>query len=56
MKKLIFIVSVILLTAQFAFSAVRTVVYIQKETVTGQFIFIKGGHDAALVPTPYVSK
>ncbi len=34
---------------------VRTVVYMYKETVTGQDIFIKGGHDAGLVPGSYPS-
>ncbi len=32
---------------------VRTVVFMYKETVTGQDIFIKGGHDAGLVPSVY---
>lgn len=30
---------------------IRTVIFMQKETVTGQDIFVKGGHDAGLVPT-----
>ncbi|OHD10461.1 MAG: hypothetical protein A2086_11780 [Spirochaetes bacterium GWD1_27_9] len=34
---------------------VRTVVFMQKETVSGQDIFVKGGHDAGLVPTYYPS-
>ncbi|HOJ63098.1 MAG TPA: isoamylase [Spirochaetota bacterium] len=34
---------------------VRTVVFMYKETVTGQDIFIKGGHDAGLVPSVYPS-
>ncbi len=34
---------------------VRTVVYMYKETVTGQDIFIKGGHDEGLVPSVYSS-
>jgi len=32
---------------------IRTVVFMYKETVTGQDIFIKGGHDAGLVPSVY---
>ena len=34
---------------------VRTVVFMQKETVSGQDIFVKGGHDSGLVPTYYPS-
>ncbi len=34
---------------------VRTVVFMFKETVSGQDIFIKGGHDAGLVPSVYPS-
>lgn len=36
-------------------TSVRTVVFMLKETVTGQDIFIKGGHDAGLVPGVYPS-
>lgn len=36
-------------------TGIRTVVYMLKETVTGQDIFIKGGHDAGLVPGVYPS-
>ncbi len=32
---------------------IRTVIYIYKETTPGQDIFIKGGHDAGLVPGSY---
>ncbi len=32
---------------------VRAVVFMYKETVSGQDIFIKGGHDAGLVPSVY---
>ncbi len=35
--------------------SVRTVVFMYKQTVTGQDIFIKGGHDAGLVPSVYPS-
>ncbi len=45
---------VLMLAARSAF-AVRTVVFMLKETVTGQDIFIKGGHDAGLVPSVYPS-
>jgi len=34
---------------------VRTVVFMHKETTPGQDIFIKGGHDATLVPSVYPS-
>ncbi len=34
---------------------VRTVVFMYKETVVGQDIFIKGGHDEGLVPSVYSS-
>ncbi len=46
--------ALMVLSASSAF-AVRTVVFMYKQTVTGQDIFIKGGHDAGLVPTPYTS-
>ncbi len=36
-------------------ASVRTVVFMQKETTPGQDIFVKGGHDAALVPATYSS-
>ncbi len=34
-------------------TGIRTVVFMYKATVVGQDIFIKGGHDAGLVPTNY---
>jgi pullulanase len=34
---------------------VRTVIFMKMQTVTGQDIFVKGGHDAGLVPSPYPS-
>ena len=36
-------------------TTLRTVVFMYKETVPGQDIFIKGGHDAGLVPSVYKS-
>jgi hypothetical protein len=36
-------------------NGVRTVIFMKKETVSGQDIFVKGGHDAGLVPSPYPS-
>ena len=35
--------------------AIRTVVFMFKETIPGQDIFIKGGHDSGLVPSVYPS-
>ncbi len=35
--------------------SVRTVIFMQKQTVSGQDIFVKGGHDAGLVPSVYPS-
>jgi alpha-amylase len=35
--------------------SVRTVIFMKKQTVSGQDIFVKGGHDAGLVPSPYPS-
>ncbi len=56
MKKLrgVLFTALLLLTAGQIF-AVRTVVFMYKQTVTGQDIFIKGGHDAGLVPSVYPS-
>jgi isoamylase len=36
-------------------SGVRTVIFMKKQTVSGQDIFVKGGHDAGLVPGLYPS-
>ncbi len=47
--------SLLLLLAAGQLFAVRTVVFMYKVTVTGQDIFIKGGHDAGLVPGVYPS-
>lgn len=54
MIKTMIVFLVIFLTG-IVYADVRTVVYMLKETVTGQYIFIKGGHDAALVPAYYIS-
>jgi len=35
--------------------SLRTVVFMQKQTTPGQDIFVKGGHDAGLVPSAYPS-
>ena len=37
-------------------SGVRTVVYIHRYTKPGDFIFIRGGHDANLVPGSYANR
>ncbi len=52
--RILLVSAALVLTASSAF-AVRTVVFIYKETVSGQDIFIKGGHDAGLVPSVYPS-
>ncbi len=49
------ILAALLLLSAGQIFAVRTVVFMYKQTVTGQDIFIKGGHDAGLVPSVYPS-
>jgi len=53
LKKLL--LSLVLILAAGSAFAVRTVVFIYKVTQPGQDIFIKGGHDAGLVPSVYPS-
>ncbi len=36
-------------------NGVRTVIFMQKQTASGQDIFVKGGHDANLVPSFYAT-
>lgn len=57
MKRLksIFIAMLLVVVANLSFASVRTVVFMYKETSPGQDIFIKGGHDAGLVPSVYPS-
>ncbi len=53
MRKLL--LALLLMASASSAFAVRTVVFMYKQTVTGQDIFIKGGHDAGLVPSVYPS-
>jgi glycosidase len=49
------VVSTTTTTTTLSGGSVRTVIFMLKPTTSGQDIFVKGGHDGGLVPSPYPS-